>query len=69
MVIRVDIEIWENGKGGIKRGTGKGVGGWKNWYGGCWVLWPLCMSGCIFVVVVEGVSGNAGGCICVQFLQ
>jgi hypothetical protein len=22
--------------------------------GGCWVLWPLCVFGCISVVVVEG---------------
>jgi hypothetical protein len=29
---------------------------------GCWVLWPLCVLGSIFDVVVEGaVSGIAGG--------
>jgi hypothetical protein len=23
-------------------------------YGGCWVLWPFCVFGCISVAVVEG---------------
>jgi hypothetical protein len=35
-------------KGGWKEGLGKG-------YGGCWILWPLCLSECISAVVVEGV--------------
>jgi hypothetical protein len=29
MVIRIDTEIWEIGEGGTKRGTGKGVDGWR----------------------------------------
>jgi hypothetical protein len=27
------------------------VGGWEKRYEGCWVLWPLCVFGCISVVV------------------
>jgi hypothetical protein len=39
-------------------------------YGGCWVLLPLHVFGCVSVVVVEGaVSGIAGGWGCVQFIQ
>jgi hypothetical protein len=53
MSIRVDI--WVIGKGGtIKGRAGQGVGGWVKSYGVCWVLWPLCVFGCISVVVVEG---------------
>jgi hypothetical protein len=47
VVISLDIEIWEIGKGGNKRMDREGVGG-------CWVLWPLCLLGYISVVVVEG---------------
>jgi hypothetical protein len=33
-------------------------------------LWPLCVFGCISVVVVEGaVSGTVGGGGCVQLGQ
>jgi hypothetical protein len=38
-------------KGGLK----EVVGGWEKRYEGCWVLWPLCVFGCISVVVVVGV--------------
>jgi hypothetical protein len=31
------------------------VGGWVESYGGCWVLWPLCVFGWISIVIVEGV--------------
>jgi hypothetical protein len=47
MVIRLDVEIWVNGKCGTKRR--------RKWYGSCWVLWYLSMFVCISVVVVEGV--------------
>jgi hypothetical protein len=47
VVIRLDIEIWVIGNGGTK----KGVGGWENSYGGCWVLWPLCMFWRVSLVV------------------
>jgi hypothetical protein len=36
MVIRLDIEIWEIGKDGIK--GGEGMNGCGKRYGGCWVL-------------------------------
>jgi hypothetical protein len=32
----------------------KEVDEWVKIYGGCWVLWPLCVFGCISIVV-EGV--------------
>jgi hypothetical protein len=42
----------------------KRVGRWVESYGGCWVLWPLCMFGCISVIVVEGVCiGNCRGLV------
>jgi hypothetical protein len=44
----------------IKGEAGIGVGEWRKWCGGCWVLWPLCVFGCISVVVVL-VSGIAEG--------
>jgi len=41
-------------------------GGWGKKYGGCCVLWPLCLFGCISVVVVEGacVRGCMGLGVC-----
>jgi hypothetical protein len=51
---------WIIGKGGTKKGAGKGRVGEEVW--GCWVLWLLCVFGCISTVVVEGaVLGIAGG--------
>jgi hypothetical protein len=32
----------------------KKVGGYGRKHGGCWVLWPLCVFGCISVAVVDG---------------
>jgi hypothetical protein len=43
MLVRLDIEIWEIGEGGTKRGVRRGVGEWGKGYGGCWVLRPLCV--------------------------
>jgi hypothetical protein len=40
--------------GGERWGMGEGWWLGKR-YAGCWVLWPLCVFGCISVVVVEGV--------------
>jgi hypothetical protein len=73
VVIRIDMEIWEIGKGGTKRGSRKRGEKRKRWgklYEGCWALWPLCVFGYISVVVVVGfVSGIAGGSGCVQLVQ
>jgi hypothetical protein len=49
VLVRLDIEIWEIGEGGTKRGLGSGVGEWRKRYGGCWVLWPLFV--CVFLLV------------------
>jgi hypothetical protein len=38
--------------------VGKGMGEWGKRCGDCWVLWPLCVFGCISVVVVEGLQGG-----------
>jgi hypothetical protein len=51
MVIRLVTDYGELVKLALK----KGVGGWVKRYGGCWVVWPLCVFGCISVVIVEGV--------------
>jgi hypothetical protein len=53
MVVWLEIETWVIGKGGTKGGGQKGVSGWEKRYGGCWILWPLCVLGCISAVVVE----------------
>jgi hypothetical protein len=53
MVIRLVIDYGELVKVALRKvGVGKGVGGWVESYGGCWVLWP-CVGGCISVVVVR----------------
>jgi hypothetical protein len=49
--VRLTIEIWEIGESGTKGEVGSGVGKWGKQCGGCWVLCPLCMFGCISVVV------------------
>jgi hypothetical protein len=54
MVIRLFTNFEELVKVVIKGELGKRVGRWGKSYGGCWVLWPLCVFGCISVVVVEG---------------
>jgi hypothetical protein len=54
MVIRLVIDLGELVKLALKREVSKGVDGWGNRYGCCWVLWPLCVFGCISVAVVEG---------------
>jgi hypothetical protein len=54
MVVRLDIEIWVIGKCGTKMKVGMKKCGWDKNFGTCWVLWPLCMFGCISVAVVEG---------------
>jgi hypothetical protein len=49
-------------KGGVEKGVGVGT----KWYGGCWVLWHLCVFGCISVFVVEGACVRAcrgWGCV------
>jgi hypothetical protein len=33
----------------------RGVGGGVKRYGSYWVLWPLCVFGCIPVIIMEGV--------------
>jgi hypothetical protein len=53
MVVQQEIEIWVIGKGGTKREGRKGHG-WRKRNRGCWVLWPLCVFGYIYAVVVEG---------------
>jgi hypothetical protein len=63
MVIRLDIEIWEIGEGGTKRGCGK-RGGWVGWGrdGGLlgfvvlvcvWVYFCCCSGGCLCRVCKE----------------
>jgi hypothetical protein len=54
MVVWLDIETRVIGKGGAKRGWMGGWDGWRNRYGCCCILCPLCMFGCIFNIVVEG---------------
>jgi hypothetical protein len=50
MVIRLDIVIWGIGNGGTKMVVReKGLVGVR--YGGCQVLWPLCVFRYISVVV------------------
>jgi hypothetical protein len=51
MVIRLDIKIYIIGKDGPIKGEGKQVVEWGMRYGGCWVLWSLCVFECISVVV------------------
>jgi hypothetical protein len=36
----------------LKGEMGSGVGEWGKWCRGCCGLWPLCVFGCISVVVV-----------------
>jgi hypothetical protein len=31
-------------------------------YGGCWVLWSLCVLGCISTVVMEGEGAYVRDC-------
>jgi hypothetical protein len=54
MVIGLVIDFGELVKVSQKRG-GRKRGGLVKRYGGCWVLWPLCVFGFISFVVVEGV--------------
>jgi hypothetical protein len=60
-VIRLVTDLEELVKVALKRGVGKGIGGWGKWDGGCWVLWPLCVCVCISVVVVEGAGAGGMG--------
>jgi hypothetical protein len=53
MVVWLEIENWVICKGSAKRE-------WKGWglvggekYGGCLVLWPLCVLGYIYAVALE----------------
>jgi hypothetical protein len=68
MVIRLFIYFGEFVKVVLKREVWE-----KGWVGGrsvmgCWVLWPLCVFGCIFVVV-EGVCvRDCRGWGCVQLV-
>jgi hypothetical protein len=52
LLVRLDIEIWEIGEGGIITEVESGMGGWGKKYGGCWVLWHLCVFEYISVVVM-----------------
>jgi hypothetical protein len=58
MVIRLHVEIWVIGRGGIKKRSRK-RGGWVGeeiW--GCWVLWPLCVLFLLqWSVLVSGIAG------------
>jgi hypothetical protein len=54
MVVRLVIDIGELLKLVLKSGVGNVVGVWRKSYAGCWIVWPLCVFGCIYVVVVEG---------------
>jgi hypothetical protein len=62
------METWVVCKGGSK-GDGDRKGGWSGWreiYGGCYVLWPLYMLGCICAVVMDGVfvrDCRGSGCV------
>jgi hypothetical protein len=53
MIVWLEIETWVIGKGGTRREERKRGGSGKS-YEGCWVLWPLCVFGCISAVVEEG---------------
>jgi hypothetical protein len=53
VVIKVDIEICEIAKSGINKVAEKRICWWRIKYESGWVLWPLCVFGCISVVVVE----------------
>jgi hypothetical protein len=56
MVIKLIMDYGELVSVALKEGgMGKRVVGWVESYEDCWVLWPLCVFGCISVVVVEGV--------------
>jgi hypothetical protein len=56
MVIKLVIDYAELVKVALKEsGVRKGVGGWVKRYGCCCILWPLCVFGCISIVVMEGV--------------
>jgi hypothetical protein len=61
MVIKLFLDFGELGKVALKRGAGKGVGGWGKRYGVCWVLWPLCVFGYISVVMEGGCVRNCRG--------
>jgi hypothetical protein len=62
MLNRLTVDSGELVKVALKTSGGwEKVGGWVEGYQGCWVLWSLCVFGCISVVVVEGV--------CVRGLQ
>jgi hypothetical protein len=52
MLVRLVIEIWDIGLGGPKRGGRKCGGLVRKAMWGCWILWPLCVFGCISVVEV-----------------
>jgi hypothetical protein len=55
MVIRLVTDYGELVRVALKkRGSGK-RSGWVKSYGGCCILWSLCLLGYISVVVVEGV--------------
>jgi hypothetical protein len=58
------------GKGGVKRGEQKRNGLRGKRCVGCWVLWSLCVLGCVSAVVVESaVLGIAEGWGYVQLAQ
>jgi hypothetical protein len=46
--------LWKLVRVVLKGETGSWVGEWGKQYGGCRVLWPLCVLGCISVLIVEG---------------
>jgi hypothetical protein len=60
MAIKLVIEI---GKGGTEKGRCVGE------VMGCWVLWPLCVFGCVSVVVEGACIRDYRGWGCVQFIQ
>jgi hypothetical protein len=63
MVIKLDIEVWEIGKGGGEGGVWEGK---KD--RGCWVFWSLCVFGCTAVAVERACVRNCRGLGLVQLV-
>jgi hypothetical protein len=61
MVSRLVIDFGELVKVALKGGCRRRDGCIREEIWGYWVLWPLCVFGCISVVVEVLVSGIAGG--------
>jgi hypothetical protein len=69
IVIRLAIDLGELVKA-VKKGNGKRDGWVGKRYGDSWILWTLCLFGCISAVIVEDACVRiAWGWCCVQLVQ